>query len=80
MLNHSVVSQRGLGMLPMMVVGATDSAQLRAKGVQAYGVGTVYADKEVTAMHGNDERINLKGLGQFTEFIWHTVLEIAAAK
>jgi acetylornithine deacetylase/succinyl-diaminopimelate desuccinylase-like protein len=66
--------------IPLMVVGATDSAQLRAKGVQAYGVGTVYADKEVTAMHGNDERINLKGLGQFTEFIWHTVLEIAAAK
>ena len=66
--------------IPMMVVGATDSAQLRAKGVQAYGVGTVYADKEVTGMHGNDERINIKGLGQFTEFIWHTVLDVAAAK
>lgn len=66
--------------IPLMVVGATDSAQLRAKGVQAYGVGTVYGDKEVTAMHGNDERINIKGLTQFTEFIWHTVLEVAAAK
>ncbi|NDB76546.1 MAG: peptidase M20, partial [Verrucomicrobia bacterium] len=66
--------------IPLMVVGATDSAQLRAKGVQAYGVGTVYGDKEVTAMHGNDERINIKGLSQFTEFIWHTVLEVAAAK
>ncbi|MEN9575358.1 MAG: hypothetical protein RL514_3213 [Verrucomicrobiota bacterium] len=66
--------------IPLMVVGATDSAQLRAKGVQAYGVGTVYGDKEVTAMHGNDERINIKGLGQFTEFIWHAVLEMVAAK
>lgn len=66
--------------IPMMVVGATDSAQLRAKGVQAYGVGTVYGDKEVTGMHGNDERINIKGLGQFTEFIWHAVLDVAAAK
>jgi len=66
--------------MPMMVVGATDSAQLRAKGVQAYGVGTVYADKEVTGMHGNDERINAKGLGQFTEFIWQAVTDVAAAK
>ncbi len=66
--------------IPMMVVGATDSAQLRAKGVQAYGVGTVYGDKEVTGMHGNDERINIKGLGQFTEFIWHAVVDLAAAK
>ena len=66
--------------VPLMVVGATDSAQLRAKGVQAYGVGTVYGDKEVSAMHGNDERINVKGLGQFTEFIWHAVLDVAAAK
>jgi len=66
--------------MPMMVVGATDSAQLRAKGVQAYGVGTVYADKEVTGMHGNDERISVKGLGQFMEFIWHAVLDVAAAK
>ena len=66
--------------IPLMVVGATDSAQLRAKGVQAYGVGTVYGDKEVSAMHGNDERINIKGLGQFTEFIWHAVLDMVAAK
>ena len=66
--------------MPMMVVGATDSAQLRAKGVQAYGVGTVYGDKEVTGMHGNDERINVKGLGQFMEFIWHAVLDVAATK
>ena len=66
--------------MPMMVVGATDSAQLRAKGVQAYGVGTVYADKEVTGMHGNDERISVKGLGQFMEFIWHAVLDVATAK
>ncbi len=66
--------------IPMMVVGATDSAQLRVKGAQAYGVGTVYSDKEVTGMHGNDERINVKGLGQFTEFIWHAVTDVAAAK
>lgn len=66
--------------MPMMVVGATDSAQLRAKGVQAYGVGTVYADKEVTGMHGNDERISVNGLGQFIEFIWHAVTDVAATK
>ncbi|MFM8471824.1 MAG: M20/M25/M40 family metallo-hydrolase [Limisphaerales bacterium] len=66
--------------IPLMVVGATDSAQLRAKGVQAYGVGTVYSDKEVTGMHGNDERISVKGLGRFMEFIWLAVTDVAATK
>ena len=66
--------------LPMMVVGATDSAQLRAKGVQAYGVGNVYSENEVTGMHGNDERLSIAGLGRLIEFIWNAVTDIAAAK
>ena len=66
--------------LPMMVVGATDSAQFRAKGVQAYGVGNVYSENEVTGMHGNDERLSIAGLGRFIEFIWNAVTDIAAAK
>ena len=66
--------------LPMMVVGATDSAQLRAKGVQAYGVGNIYGEKELTGMHGNDERLSIRNLGRFIEFIWNAVTDVAAAK
>ncbi len=55
--------------LPAMGTGATDSARLRAKGVQAYGVGPVVADWDSRA-HGNDERIRLEDLGQFVQFLF----------
>ena len=66
--------------VPMMVVGATDSAQLRARGVQAYGIGNIYGEKELTGMHGNDERLSIRSLGRFLEFVWHAVTEVAAAR
>ncbi len=66
--------------LPMMLTGATDSAQLRAKGVQAYGLGSVAGDRERGSIHGNDERISVEGLGTFVEFIYWSVMEVAAAK
>lgn len=65
--------------VPIMVVGATDSAQLRARGVQAYGVGNIYGEKELTGMHGNDERLSIKNLGRFIEYIWQVVAEVAAS-
>ncbi|MBM3877548.1 MAG: M20/M25/M40 family metallo-hydrolase [Verrucomicrobia bacterium] len=66
--------------IPMMLTGATDSAQLRAKGVQAYGLGSVSTDEESTRVHGNDERISIAGLGRFLEFLWTAVTDVAAAK
>jgi acetylornithine deacetylase/succinyl-diaminopimelate desuccinylase-like protein len=66
--------------LPMMLTGATDSAQLRAKGVQAYGLGSVSSDDDSARVHGNDERISVNGLGKFLEFVWWAVVEVAAAK
>src|ERR1041385_6417106 len=39
--------------LPTMLTGATDSAQLRAKGVQAYGVGSVATEEDGNRIHGN---------------------------
>jgi len=70
----------GVVTLPMMLTGATDSAQLRAKGVQAYGLGSVAGDRERASIHGNDERISIEGLGKFVEFIYRTVVEVAASK
>jgi acetylornithine deacetylase/succinyl-diaminopimelate desuccinylase-like protein len=66
--------------LPLMLTGATDSAQLRAKGVEAYGLGSVAGDRERASIHGNDERILVDGLGKFVEFIYWAVMDVAASK
>jgi acetylornithine deacetylase/succinyl-diaminopimelate desuccinylase-like protein len=63
--------------LPQMTVGATDSAQLRAKGVQAYGINTLVNDTDGARMHGNDERVNITGLGTFLEYLWAVVTDVA---
>jgi acetylornithine deacetylase/succinyl-diaminopimelate desuccinylase-like protein len=62
--------------LPMMVTGATDGAQLRAKGVQVYGLGSV----NLGLLHGNDERIPVEGFNKFLEIMYRAVVEVAAAK
>ena len=61
--------------LPTMLVAATDSAQLRAEGIQAYGVGTIRDD--LSGVHGNDERISVEGLGLFIEYLYRVVVEVA---
>jgi acetylornithine deacetylase/succinyl-diaminopimelate desuccinylase-like protein len=62
--------------LPTMSAGTSDSAQLRAKGVQSYGIGAFGS----IGAHGNDERISVQGLGVMVEFIYNAVLEVAAKK
>jgi len=66
--------------IPIMQVGATDSAELRARGVQAYDIGTVISAEDLKRIHGNDERLNIDGFGKFVEFLYDTTVEIAAAK
>ncbi len=70
----------GITTLPLMLTGATDSAQLRVKGVQAYGLGSVVGDRERGAIHGNDERLSVEGLGKFVELIYTAAIEVAGAK
>lgn len=66
--------------IPIMQVGATDSAQLRAKGVQAYGIGTLLAAEELKRIHGNDERVDIAGLGKFVQYLYAATLELAGSK
>lgn len=66
--------------LPMMGTGATDSAQLRAKGVQAYGIGAPTSDDDALRVHGNDERLRLEGEGKFVEYLYTAVVDVAASK
>ena len=70
----------GVPTIPIMQVGATDSAQLRAKGVQAYDLGTVMSSDDRTRIHGNDERIQIAGFGKFVQFLYAATVEIARAK
>ena len=63
-----------------MGTGATDSAQLRAKGVQAYGIGTLTTDDDALRVHGNDERVRLAGMDKFVEYLYMAVVEVAGSK
>jgi acetylornithine deacetylase/succinyl-diaminopimelate desuccinylase-like protein len=70
----------GAPAIPIMQVGATDSAQLRAKGVQAYDIGTVMSAEDLKHIHGNDERLDIAGFGKFVEFLYIATREIAESR
>lgn len=68
--------------LPAMATGATDLAQLRAKGVQGYGYGPV-TDELVSVAgggpHSDDERLREDSLYKMAEFLWLALTEVAAS-
>jgi len=66
--------------IPTMGTGSNDSAQLLAKGVQSYGVGPPATEQDSEGSHGNDERVSVEGMGQFVEFLYRAVVEVAAAR
>lgn len=66
--------------IPVLLTGATDMSPLRAKGIQAYGIGPVADSEENGGAHSDDERILEKSLHEFVRFCWHAVLEVAAVK
>jgi acetylornithine deacetylase/succinyl-diaminopimelate desuccinylase-like protein len=63
--------------LPSMLTGATDMAQLRAKGVAAYGFGPIVEAGDPGEAHANDERLAEASLYKLVEFLWYTILEAA---
>ncbi len=66
--------------MPSMLTGASDLAQLRAKGMQCYGLGPVSDPMELGAhgAHADDERISEAALVHFVEFVWNVAIELAA--
>jgi acetylornithine deacetylase/succinyl-diaminopimelate desuccinylase-like protein len=64
--------------LPSMSGGATDMAQLRAKGVEAYGFGPVVDEHDGHGAHSDDERIAETSIPKLVEFLWYAVLQVAA--
>jgi acetylornithine deacetylase/succinyl-diaminopimelate desuccinylase-like protein len=63
--------------LPSMLTGATDMAQLRAKGVEAYGFGPIVEAGDPGEAHANDERLAEASLYKLVEYLWYTILEAA---
>jgi acetylornithine deacetylase/succinyl-diaminopimelate desuccinylase-like protein len=69
--------------LPTMSTGATDMAQVRAKGMQCYGIGPARSIEEINSgfgAHGDNERIAEDAFVEFVQFLWNVVLETAAAR
>ncbi len=68
--------------IPGMVTGATDLAQLRAKGVQCYGIGPRYDEAEFAehGWHSDVERLAEDSLYGIVDFVWYAVNAVAAKK
>jgi acetylornithine deacetylase/succinyl-diaminopimelate desuccinylase-like protein len=72
----------GATVLPSMSTGASDQAQLRAKGIQSYGIGPASTESDAVnyPAHGDVERLAESSLYPFVQYVWHVVTEVAAHK
>jgi acetylornithine deacetylase/succinyl-diaminopimelate desuccinylase-like protein len=67
--------------VPFMSTGATDSAQLRLRNVQAYGLLPFpLKEEDELRMHADDERIPLDAFRKGIEFLYRVVEDFARAK
>ena len=69
--------------IPSMGTGATDNAQMRAKGVQCYGVGPATDSEDAQqgfGAHSDQERILESELHRFLRFTWDIIINIARAR
>ncbi|MCU1382704.1 MAG: dapE 1 [Acidobacteria bacterium] len=69
--------------LPMMSTGATDMAQLRAKGVQCFGIGPAVDFEDAPkgfGAHSDQERLLESELHRFVRFNWEVITSLARAR
>src|SRR3954447_4244197 len=69
--------------LPTMSTGATDMSQLRAKGVQCFGIGSATDFEDPPkgyGAHSDQERILESEVHRFVRFNWDVITSIAGAK
>jgi acetylornithine deacetylase/succinyl-diaminopimelate desuccinylase-like protein len=72
----------GAAVLPSMSTGASDQAQLRARGIQSYGIGPASTESDDLSYgaHGDVERLAESSLYPFVQYVWSVVTEVAAHK
>ncbi len=70
----------GVTVVPSMSTGASDKAQLRAKGQQSYGIGPAgkVEDRLNYGAHSDVERLAESSIYPFVEFVWKVVTGVAA--
>ncbi|MEO8257524.1 MAG: M20/M25/M40 family metallo-hydrolase [Acidobacteriota bacterium] len=70
----------GAAVLPSMSTGASDQAQLRARGIQSYGIGPAATESDSLnyPAHGDVERLAEASLYPFVQYVWSVVTEMAA--
>lgn len=76
---EGVINERHPGalVLPYMLTGATDSAQLRAAGIKTYGFGPGNIAGEDNGIHGNNEYLRVDAFNEYLQILWQVVLEVA---
>ncbi|HEX7138351.1 MAG TPA: M20/M25/M40 family metallo-hydrolase [Vicinamibacterales bacterium] len=79
----NVTKVYGVVTLPSMSTGATDMAQMRAKGTQCVGIGSgIDVEDQVKGygMHSDQERLLESELHKFVRFNWEIVTDLARAR
>ncbi len=69
--------------LPLMQTGATDMAQVRAKGVPCYGIGPMVDEEDGPrgfGIHSDQERLLEEAAYKHLRLFWEAVTAIAAAR
>ena len=72
-----------VSVLPIMATGATDMAQVRAKGIQAYGIASARSVEEINSgfgAHGDNERISEAAFIDLVKYMWNVVIEMSATR
>jgi hypothetical protein len=73
----------GVATLPTMLTGATDMAQVRARGVQCYGIGPMTDAEDVLkgfATHSDQERILEEAFQKFVRAHWEIVRDLSGSR
>jgi acetylornithine deacetylase/succinyl-diaminopimelate desuccinylase-like protein len=71
----------GITVMPSMSTGASDKAQLRAKGQQSYGIGPAGTREDGInyGAHSDVERLAEPSIYRFVEFVWNAVNQVASS-
>jgi acetylornithine deacetylase/succinyl-diaminopimelate desuccinylase-like protein len=68
----------GVEVTPYVFQAGTDAGAWRSRGVPVYGIYPYpITAEDLTRMHGNDERVSMESLGQGTEWVYQTLVDVA---
>ena len=68
----------GVPVMPVMSIGATDSAHFRRAGTPMYGVSGLFLDVNDTRAHGPDERVLVESFHDAQEFLYRLVAALSS--